>query len=236
MIDAIKSKIKIIINIYLKWVCKKEYKKQSFDRFNERPVEYAFVFKNLLKIYPKSILDIGTGSTALPHLMRSCGFIVTATDKMNNYWASRTINRHYHIVYDDITETQLTEKFDLISCISVLEHIENADVAVSNMVRLLKKNGYLILTFPYNEKGYVKNVYELIGSSYGRDSEYITQAFSRKEINRWIIEKKIEIVDQEYWRFWDGDHWTVGNHMIPPKKVSSLNKHQLTCILFKRMY
>ena len=234
MRDAIKSKTKIIINFYLKWVCEQEYKKQSFSRFNERPVEYAFVFENLKKIYPKSILDIGTGTTALPHLMRKCGFLVTAIDKAYDYWAARTINRHYYIIDDDITKTQLTEKFDLISCISVLEHIERADAAISNMVNLLEKNGYLILTLPYNEKSYIRNVYELEGSSYGKNSPYITQSFSRNEVDKWIREEELEIVDQEYWRFWEGDHWTVGNQIIPPQKVSSQDKHQLTCILFRR--
>lgn len=170
MRDVIKSKIKKVINFYLKWICNQEYKKQSFIRFNERPVEYAFVFKNLTKIYPKSILDVGTGTTALPHLIRNCGFIVTATDKVHDYWAPGIINRHYHIVDDDIIETQLTEKFDLISCVSVLEHIEKADAAISNMLCLLNKNSYLILTLPYNEKSYIRNVYELEGASYGKDS------------------------------------------------------------------
>ena len=197
MIDTIKSKIKIIINIYLKWVCKQEYKKQFLDRFNERPVEYAFVFKSLLRIYPKCILDIGTGNTALPQLMRKCGFIVTATDKGNNSWKTRTINRHYHVIYDDITRTKLQKKFDLISCISVLEHIEKADVAIYNIISLLKENGHLILTFPYNERSYIKNVYELTGSSYGNDSAYITQAFSKREIDRWTKKNKLEIVDQD---------------------------------------
>jgi len=233
MKDAIRSRIKIILNLYIKWACKEEYKKQSFIRFNERAVEYAFVFKNLMKIYPKSILDVGTGITALPHLMRTCGFIVTATDKTNNSWTSRIINRHYHIVNDDITATQLTEKFDFISCISVLEHIKNADKAIFSMVCLLKENGYLLLTFPYNEKSYISNVYELEGASYGRNFSYIAQSFSRNEIDKWTKERKLEIVDQEYWKFWDGDHWTVGSQIIPPQKVNSQDKHQLSCILFK---
>jgi 2-polyprenyl-3-methyl-5-hydroxy-6-metoxy-1,4-benzoquinol methylase len=190
----------------------------------------------LTKIYPKSILDVGTGTTALPHLIRGCGFVVTATDNVREYWAPETINRHYHIVDDDITKTKLNKKFDLISCVSVLEHIENADAAISNMIWMLNSKGYLILTMPYNEKNYIKNVYELEGASYGKNSTYIAQSFSRNEIDKWVREWKLEIVDQEYWKFWDGDYWTLGNQIIPPHKVSSQDKHQLTCILFRRIY
>ena len=234
MISLTKLILKKILNIYPKWVCKQEYNKQSFNRVNERPVEYAFVFRCLAKIYPKCVLDVGTGTTSLPHLMRTCRFIVTATDNIHANWESGIINRHYHVIDDDITGTRLSKKFDLISCVSVLEHIDEADKAVSNMLRLLKNNGYLILTMPYNENTYINNVYDLDGSSYGRDCQYITQSFSRKEIDNWAQTWNLEILDQEYWNFWTGKYWTVGSQIIPPKKVKRNDNHQLSCILFKR--
>jgi hypothetical protein len=43
------------------------------------------------------------------------------------------------------------------------------------------------------------------------------------------------IVDQEYWQFWDGDYWTVGNQIIPPRKVTAAEKHQHTCILLQKL-
>src|SRR5690554_5665673 len=122
-----------ILGYYTKFICKREYQKQKFKRFNERAVEFAFVFNVISKIYPKSILDVGTGTTALPHLMRNCGPLVTASDNIRDYWAKGILNRHYHIIDDDITKTQLKGKFDLITCISVLEHIEKYNDAVGNM-------------------------------------------------------------------------------------------------------
>ena len=66
----------------------------------------------------------------------------------------------------------------MITCISVIEHIHNFDDAIRNMFSLLKPKGYLLLTFPYNEESYVKNVYELPGSSYGQQASFITQLSS----------------------------------------------------------
>jgi len=182
------------------------------------------------ELYPTKILDIGTGTTALPHLMRGCGAIVSASDNITDYWPRGMFNRHYHIILDDITKTRINDKFDFITCISVLQHIENSDTAISSLISLLKPGGHLILSFPYSENRYVRNVYELPGSSYGQGNPYIVQSTSRDVLNRWFTGKNIKIVEQEYWQFWEGDYWTVGSQIIPPQKVSQPDKHQLTCI------
>lgn len=234
MLKFVKQTIKGLLNSYLHRICRQEYESQKFTRFNERPIEFCFVFKNIGKIYPHTILDVGTGTTALPHLMRNCGCLVTATDNVSDYWLSGMLNRHYHVIDDDITNSRLSNKFDLITCISVLEHIKNPDDAIRNLFRLLKQNGYLILTFPYNERSYVRNVYELPGSSYGNGVPYITQSYSRSELDRWLKENHGNIIDQEYWQFWEGDHWTLGKQLIPPRRVTASDKHQLTCILIRK--
>lgn len=234
MLGAAKSFVKNLLNRYPSWLCRQEYESQRFTRFNERPVEFGFVFRKIGEIYPKKVLDVGTGTTALPHLMSNCGCLVTAVDNVRDYWPAGMLNRHYHVIDDDITKTHLQETFDFITCISVLEHIHDFNAAVRSMFALLNPNGHLVLSFPYNESGYVKNVFQLPGSSYGQHLPYITQSFSRNEIDNWVREHGAAVIDQEYWRFWDGDHWTVGNQVIPPKKVRSDERHQLACILLQK--
>ncbi|MBN2284953.1 MAG: class I SAM-dependent methyltransferase [Tissierellales bacterium] len=234
MIKTLKTKIKNILNLYIRWICKSEFKQQSFTRFNERPVEFAFVFKQIAQICPKKILDVGAGTTALPHLMHNCGCIVTAIDNVKDYWPSGMLNRHFHIIDDNIADSRLNDKFDLITCISVLEHIEKSEAAVRNMFQLLNPNGYLILTFPYTEDIYAENVYKLPGSSYGQNLPYICQSYSREELSKWLRDNDGVIIEQEYWKFWDGDYWTVGNQTIPPRKVNSFDKHQTSCILIQK--
>ena len=234
MLRILKAQVKNKLNLYQQRICRKEFIAQTFTKFNERPVEFGFVFRKLAQIYPQTVLDIGTGRTSLPHLMSNCGFVVTATDNIKDYWPSGVFNRHYYIINDDITDTRLDEQYDLITCISVLEHIEESDAAIRNMLNLLNPTGHLILTFPYHENGYIHNVYELPGSSYGQEFPFITQSYSRSELNRWLQDGQGVIVDQEYWEFWDGDYWTVGSQIIPPRKVGANDKHQLSCILIQR--
>lgn len=235
MLMSMKKRIWVLLNLLSPlWVSKYEFQHQKFKRFNERPVELAFVFRKITEIYPKNILDVGTGTSALPHLMRNCGSLVTATDNIRDYWPSGASNRHYYVLNDDICNTHLGNMFDLITCISVLEHIEDSDVAVRNMFSLLKPGGHLLLTFPYTERGYVRNVYELPGSTYGQGEPYITQSYSRMELDKWLKENSGMIMEQEYWQFWKGNHWTVGNRVIPPKNVTVDEKHQLTCIHIRK--
>ncbi|MFX0134346.1 MAG: class I SAM-dependent methyltransferase [Candidatus Hodarchaeota archaeon] len=213
---------------------KREFLRRKFQLINERPIEYRFVFKILTEISPKKILDVGPGMSSLPHLMSNCGFLVTAIDNIYEYWSRRVFNRHYYIIQDDITKTKLKSKFDLITCISVLEHIKNFESAINNMAKLLNDNGHLITTFPYNEENYIDNIYKKEGAGYGQDKKYICQIFSRKELNNWQDTNNIRIIKQEYWQVFKGEFWTFGNRITPARKVKKEEKHHLTCILFQK--
>lgn len=234
MLRIAKNLTKFLGRLYIERINTEEFANQSFGRFNERPVEFGFVFRKLAELYPRTVLDVGTGTTALPSLIRNCGCLVTATDNVRDYWPSGMTNRHYCVIDDDITATKLTGNFDLVTCVSVLEHITEPDAAVKNMISLLNPGGHLILTFPYSETTYVRNVYELPGSSYGRGLPYITQSYSRLDLDRWLASSGAKISDQEYWQCWSGNHWTVGEQVIPPRKVSIRDRHQLTCVLIER--
>ena len=234
MKNPVKTALRGVAHEYLKRVCQLEYKRPMFGEPNERPVELAFVFRSLAQTYPKSVLDVGTGTTALPHLMANCGFKVTAIDNVRDYWPAGMVNRHYLVIDDNICESKLGGPFDLITCISVLEHIERFDEAIKNMFRLLAPGGHLILTVPYTESEYVRNVYELPGSSYGKNLPYITQSFCRQNIEKWLGIHGAELVEQEFWDFWEGQHWTVGKKSLPPKQVSARDKHQIGCFLLRR--
>lgn len=233
MLSHVKRRASALLNRYVDRLSRQEFESQSFLRFTERPVEYAYVFNAIRSVAPRTVLDVGTGTTALPHLMRHCGCLVTATDNVRDYWPAGMVNRHWHVIDDDINATRLSAGFDLVTCVSVLEHIQTPDAAVRNMLSLLAPGGHLLMTFPYTEGSYVKNVYDLPGSSYGRGAPYVTQSYSRRELDRWLAAEDATIVDQEYWRFWEGDHWTVGAQVIPPRGVTVDETHQLTCVLIR---
>jgi SAM-dependent methyltransferase len=223
-----------VANQVLRMFLKREYQEQRYIAFNERPVEYQFVFRAIARYCPIHLLDIGTGKSAFPSLVRQCGLIVTATDNILDFWPAGMCNRHYYILNDDIRTMKLNRSFDMITCISVLEHIRDSESAVRSMFHLLKPGGHLILTFPYNERRYIENVYDLKGSNAPAGLPYITQAFSRSQVQNWVDEHRAQLVEQEYWRYYSGPFWTVGERLTPPIQANASELHQLTLLLLRK--
>lgn len=213
-----------------------EYQHQSNRRFNERPIEYAFVLRHLATFYPTRVLDVGCGETALAALMRTCGFHVTASDNVTDYWSTGLENWHFHVVDDDICASRISGAFDCVVCISTLEHIKKSEDAIANIIRLLNIGGYLILTCPYTENMHIPNVYELEESCVDPSLyPFVTQSFCRQDVDAWC-RTGLKVVEQEYWQYYTGDAWTVGDEIIPPRKVTCDHSHQISCILFRRDY
>jgi len=50
----------------------------------------------------------------------------------------------------DITDMNISSKYDLILCLNVLEHVYELEVAVANMRKALKKDGRLIVAVPFS--------------------------------------------------------------------------------------
>lgn len=214
---------------------KSEYDNRKFIRFNERPVEYSFVFRMLSKYYPKTVLDVGTGTTALPHLIHNCGILVTAIDNITDYWPSGMFNRHYYVKDDSVLKPKLTEKHDMVFCISTLEHIEDNNLAVKNMAGLLNVGGHLVMSFPSSPKPYIRNCYDLEDSSYGKGNPYIAQSFTQENIDNWCQKYGLQEAESEYWQFWTNDYWTCGDQIIPPLKTDANGKYQIRCICLKKI-
>jgi len=200
---------------------------------NERPAEYTFSFRQLQKYCTGKILDIGPGLSSWPHLLSLCGYDVKAIDKVDGYWSS-LFNRHFKIISDDITNSTLKETFQITTCLSVLEHIPNHREAIKGIHKLLDENGYLILTVPYNENHYHSDIYQHPEAGYGKDYRFITQIFSRNEIEMWLKDTSFKIIEQEYYQIFTGEFWTFGERIAPSKKVEKSELHHLTCILLQK--
>lgn len=133
-------------------VCRREYLNQGSVELNERAIEYSFALRCVWRTSARRLLDVGSGYSPWPALLRNCGYIVTAIDSMKGYWRGSIFNRHFHIIkddIDDITKPKLSGTFDLITCISTLEHIPNHKDAVRGMFSLLKPEGYPVAALSF---------------------------------------------------------------------------------------
>jgi len=116
MIRMIKKSLHRLYNILGRWylypLLKSEYKGSAKRYTNERLIEYSFAFKWLSELYPEKVLDVGSGTTAWPHIIANCGIGVTAIDSIREYWKGSFFNRHYYIINDDITKDFRTIRFN----------------------------------------------------------------------------------------------------------------------------
>ena len=209
-----------------------EWSRRDQRRVNERPIEYPFALTCLSELCPSSVLDVGPGTSAWPQLLANCGYNVTAVDEGDSYWGSRPSNRHHHILRDDITNPKIECEFDAITCLSVIEHIQDHQAAARGLRSLLSSGGHAMLSFPYDERRFIENVYTLPGASYGADAPYICRVYSRREVQGWLAEG-FEIVRQEYYRIFTGNLWAFGERLRPPVKTEANEPHHLTCILLR---
>lgn len=222
-----------LIQILLNPVFYKE-NKYPLKRKNERSNEFAFAFSCIAEKSPDSLLDVGTGKTSFPHLVQNCGIKVTAIDKITGYWISGFSNRHFKIKSDDITNPRIGQKFDMITCISVLEHIPLHREALKGMFSLLNPGGQIILSFPYNEHTYHADIYRHPQAGYGQQHPFIGQVYSRNEVNSWLADNNGVILKQLYFEAFTGEFWTMGNALYPLKETSPDAKHHLTCLLIAK--
>jgi SAM-dependent methyltransferase len=219
-------------HVHLRRTLRDEAGRPHFDR-NERAVEYSFALRALGEVEGRDVLDVGTGTSAWPPLMASCGFIVRAIDDYGSYWSEPLRNRHFEVRRDDITRTALSERFDAVTCISVLEHIPDHRAAIRGMLGLLRGGGRLILTFPYNERIYHPNAYEHPLAGYGQQLEFITQIFAREQLDQWLADTGASLVTEELYEVFTGELWTQGERIHPPRPARAAGSHHLGCFVLE---
>jgi SAM-dependent methyltransferase len=197
---------------YIQHLVASEAQRQSLRQINERPLELIFLFETIRDVQPVRVLDVGSGQSPLPALMRNCGAHVTAVDNVRDYWPSGMVNRHWEVIDDDIREPRrLKSGFDLVVCISVIEHIREHEKAFRSMAGLLAPGGHLLITCPYNERRYVDDAYKLPEATIDEEQPYHCSMYDRAVIDRWKSAASVEIVREKFWQLWDGEVWRQGD-------------------------
>lgn len=230
--NPVKEMVRSVGNSYVRRLCENDFAWQK-STVNERPIEYRFALQCLTDARPKSVLDVGTGTTAWPRTLADCGYYVRAIDNVRDYWPSGMTNRHWQVDDVDITKPfSFTGRYDAITCISVMEHIVDHESAVRNMLGLLQNGGSLIITTPYNHQTHVPNVYKRDDALYGKDLPYICRSHSVAEIDQWQ-NLGAKLKRRELWRLFSGPVWATGDR-AEWKQASETEPHQLGLFEFQK--
>lgn len=121
------------------------------------PLRLNYILQHSDGLLGKNVLDVGCGGGILSEAMAKQGAIVTGIDMSSA--PLEVAKRHaeqsnLHISYQQITIEKFVEKqtalsagkFDVITCMEMLEHVPNPSSVITSCKRLLKPNGVLFLS------------------------------------------------------------------------------------------
>ena len=124
---------------------------------------FRYILPIIRKAKPKRILDIGSGAGTLSLLLASQGFNVVGIDIsmiaiQKSKLSAKYLNLQKRIdfVSCNFFDFDSIEKFDLILCSEVIEHVINEVKFLKKVRSLLVNNGYVIFSTPLNSAPLVK--------------------------------------------------------------------------------
>lgn len=137
------------------------------------------VFKLLKSINGKNVLDAGAGYGIYSFMLAEKGYSVSSLDYNKDRIHEIELKKKEYPEAGDRIETKVgsltdlpynKEKFDIIICSEVLEHIKQDKKAFSELARVLEPGGFLILSVPTNSKSnqkqYIRFEHERPGYSF----------------------------------------------------------------------
>lgn len=108
----------------------------------------------VIKKYPPplKVLDVGAKEGYSTNYWKTRGYDVLGTDIRSNFinYAKR---RKWNVIFDDMTDTKLTGKYDLVLMRHVLEHVKHDHKMFGNALSLLKEGGIIVVQVPIERKG-----------------------------------------------------------------------------------
>lgn len=111
-----------------------------------RQWEYPWILQNVPFKKKNTVLDVGGGTCHFPSLVaRRVKKVIVGEIYKERVWKSED-ERKVEYLNLDIRSFKSKEKYDIVLCISVLEHIDNFLSSISNLTKLVKKKGYLAMT------------------------------------------------------------------------------------------
>lgn len=187
-----------------KSLLKKTGEVDYFDWNYKFPIKYIqlYRFKRILKLLGKEkyskLLEAGTGSGIfLPELSKHCEhlFACDIHDNFENINALCTEYgiRNYNLSKQSIDSTNFPdESFDAVVAVSVLEFVPDIQKAVSEIKRIMKKDGIFITICPMES-----SLLDFFLSLYTRKPPKEESGDSRKKVSN-ILEQNFKIVKKGF--------------------------------------
>lgn len=120
---------------------------KTLHDINETRLEFI---KQNIELENSSILDVGCGGGILCEAMAKSGAKVTGIDAESaaiDIAQEHAKNNHLNIDYlCTSVEAYQSKRFDVITCMEMLEHVDNPELVLKHCKRLLKPKGFLFVS------------------------------------------------------------------------------------------
>jgi 2-polyprenyl-3-methyl-5-hydroxy-6-metoxy-1,4-benzoquinol methylase len=117
-------------------------------------------FKKIVKPAAKksntpTLLDIGSGMGVMLETAKNLGYDATGVE-LSKSLADDTIKRGYKVINKNVSEIPTSEKFDMITMMDIIEHLENPLGVMKTLKKLLNERGEVIVYTPNHDSLIVK--------------------------------------------------------------------------------
>jgi len=117
------------------------------------PTRLQYLAKKLLPSGSFKVLDVGSGLGEFSDIMKTRGYEVVCIDG-NKRFVKRTREKGFESYICDFEKEKFpfdTGEFDGVVCLETIEHIWNVENLLKEIKRVLRPNGWLVLSTPnYN--------------------------------------------------------------------------------------
>jgi 2-polyprenyl-3-methyl-5-hydroxy-6-metoxy-1,4-benzoquinol methylase len=186
------------------------HKKMRYNRFGKecfwkRTVNKILEYKNNGKI-----LDIGCAYgyllKFLPNSFEKWGMDNTKDAINIAHKVAPDANLLFRSIDESISDLKLP-KFDVITCLDTLEHVNNPEIAIKNIKRLIKRDGIIIISIPLIKPIFLKKwSYKFnypVRMIKKVELEYMIRKLNLKIIEKWATAHLIHLnIFNFYFEIW----------------------------------
>ena len=165
------------------------------------PWQQDIITSYLRSIHPKewaSVIDLGTGIgnnlKSLEKIVRGVTVVDVSEFALSRLKESyKNKFKRLNIIQEDLNTVKFLEcSFDIVLMTEVIEHLENPEVILKKIMKILKPGGYLIISIPnyLNVAGIWKKVAEKLfkktWDAWGNHEEGIENFMTVPKLKRWL--------------------------------------------------
>lgn len=184
-------------------------------RFNE------WMFQTVRPWLKGHVFEAGSGIGNISELILGSGLQLTASDLRDEYIYKLKETFKGNSLLKDVlsvdlavpdfekTYPSLVEQFDSFIALNVVEHIENADLAIANARKMLKPGGHMVILVP---------AYQWLYNAFDTELGHFKRYTSRT-LKQLLAGQQLEIIHSQYFNVVGMAGWFVNGSILKKKMI-----------------